>query len=99
MKTRAELVRLADAMDFRPEPVEKVHRLLAILGRLKGHELSHGKWVLKGGSAINLFHLNVPRLSMEQWEYWEHRLNHRDPIRQLAGLRSLANACKSTSNW
>ena len=65
MKTRAELIGLANATDFRPEALEKVYRLLAILRRLSDNELSRGQWVLKGGSAINLFHLNAPRLSID----------------------------------
>lgn len=65
MRTLAELRALADATDFRPEALEKVLRLMAILGRLRNNELSQGKWVLKGGTALNLFYLNVPRLSID----------------------------------
>ena len=65
MKTRAELLAVADATRFRAEAIEKVHHLLGILSRLDEHELSHGQWALKGGTAINLFHLDVPRLSVD----------------------------------
>ncbi|MFQ5792067.1 MAG: nucleotidyl transferase AbiEii/AbiGii toxin family protein, partial [Acidobacteriota bacterium] len=65
MKTLSELNAVAGASDFRPEVLEKVHHLLGILSRLEENELSHGQWVLKGGTAINLFHLDVPRLSVD----------------------------------
>ena len=65
MKTLKELNELAAATDFRPEALEKIHKLLSILERLDDNELSHGQWVLKGGTALNLFHLEVPRLSVD----------------------------------
>jgi hypothetical protein len=45
--------------------VEKVLRLHGILGRLGQHETTRGTWVLKGGTALNLLHLDVPRLSID----------------------------------
>jgi predicted nucleotidyltransferase component of viral defense system len=65
MKTRAELLRWSKETDFRPEALEKVYLLQAILHRLEDNELSQGQWVLKGGTAINLFHWAVPRLSVD----------------------------------
>ncbi len=50
---------------FRPEPLEKVLRLLEILQRLDRHEVSTEQWVLKGGTALNLFYLDLPRLSID----------------------------------
>jgi predicted nucleotidyltransferase component of viral defense system len=55
----------AEQTGFRPEIVEKVLRLNGILGRLHHHPGSEGVWVLKGGTALNLFHLDVPRLSVD----------------------------------
>jgi hypothetical protein len=55
----------AEQTGFRPEIVEKVLRLNGILGRLHNHPGSEGAWVLKGGTALNLFHLDVPRLSVD----------------------------------
>ena len=63
--TRAELRALAEATDFRPDTLEKVVRLVGILSRLESHELCRGNWLLKGGTAINLFYLDVPRLSVD----------------------------------
>jgi len=50
---------------FRPEVVEKVLRLNGILHRLHDHPSATNLWVLKGGTALNLFHLDVPRLSVD----------------------------------
>lgn len=61
----AAVRRLARATGFREEAVEKVLYLLAILDRLRGHPDLRDAWVLKGGTAFNLFHLEVPRLSVD----------------------------------
>ena len=61
----AAVRRVAAETGFREEAVEKVLYLTAILGRLRTHPDLQGGWVLKGGTAINLFHLDVPRLSVD----------------------------------
>jgi hypothetical protein len=63
--TLARLQKLAASSGFRVEPLEKVLRLLEILERLDRHEGSNGHWVLKGGTALNLFYLDLPRLSID----------------------------------
>lgn len=50
---------------FNPEPLEKVARLLDLLERIQSHPFLKGRLVLKGGTALNLFHLVVPRLSVD----------------------------------
>ena len=65
MITRGEVSRVTGETGFRPENVEKVLRLHGILDRLDRHEVTHGTWVLKGGTALNLLHLDVPRLSVD----------------------------------
>lgn len=50
---------------FSPEPLEKVARLLDLLTRIQTHPFLKGRLVLKGGTALNLFHLSVPRLSVD----------------------------------
>lgn len=65
MKTLRELDELASATGFRPEALEKVHKLLEILRRLDENESSRDHWVLKGGTALNLFYFDVPRLSVD----------------------------------
>ena len=50
---------------FRPEVLEKVALLLGLLYKLRRHPFFKGKLALKGGSALNLFLFNVPRLSID----------------------------------
>ena len=57
--------RIAGATGFREDVVEKVLYLSAILDRLRSHPDLKDAWVLKGGTAINLFYLEVPRLSVD----------------------------------
>ena len=45
--------------------VEKVIRLVNLLNLLKVHPYLKGRWVLKGGTALNLFLVNMPRLSVD----------------------------------
>jgi predicted nucleotidyltransferase component of viral defense system len=65
MITRSQVRTVATRSRFRPEPVEKVLRLIEILQRLDRHEVTRSAWVLKGGTALNLFHLDAPRLSID----------------------------------
>jgi predicted nucleotidyltransferase component of viral defense system len=65
MLTEAELVREAAATDFRAEVLEKVIRLMEVLDTLRSHPFLRDRIVLKGGTALNLFVLNVPRLSVD----------------------------------
>lgn len=55
--------RIASTTGFRPEPLERVFRLSSLLHgivREIGDEVS-----LRGGTALNLLHLDVPRLSVD----------------------------------
>ena len=45
--------------------VEKVLHLINLLNVLNSHPFFKGKWVLMGGSALNLFVLDLPRLSVD----------------------------------
>jgi hypothetical protein len=63
--TVRDVERLAEETGFRPEIVEKVLRLHGILERLDNHESTREQWLLKGGTALNLLHLDVPRLSVD----------------------------------
>ncbi len=55
----------AEASGFRPDVLEKVARLLRLLDALRSHPFLNGKLVLKGGTALNLFMFNAPRLSVD----------------------------------
>jgi hypothetical protein len=63
--TRRRVEAVAAESGFRTDTVEKVLRLCAILERLDRHPTTRGAWVLKGGTALNLVHLDVPRMSVD----------------------------------
>jgi hypothetical protein len=65
MITASDVARVASDTGFRADIVEKVLRLHGVLSRLDQHEITHGTWLLKGGTALNLLHLDVPRLSVD----------------------------------
>ncbi len=55
----------AQATGFRPDVLEKVAHLLGLLDALRSHPFLKKKLVLKGGTALNLFIFDVPRLSVD----------------------------------
>jgi hypothetical protein len=65
MIAAARIRRLAADSGYREEVVEKVLYLEAILRQLARHPDLEGAWALKGGTALNLFFLDVPRLSVD----------------------------------
>ena len=65
MITSRDVTEAARASGFRSDVVEKVLRLCGMLARLDRHPITRGAWLLKGGTALNLLHLKVPRLSVD----------------------------------
>ncbi len=55
----------AEATGFRPDVLGKAAQLLGLLDALRSHPFLKGKLVLKGGTALNLFLFDVPRLSVD----------------------------------
>jgi hypothetical protein len=55
----------AETTGFRPEILDKVIHLLGLLEDLARHPYLQGRLALKGGTALNLFVLDVPRLSVD----------------------------------
>ena len=51
--------------EFEPRTIDKVERLFDLLDEMERHPALKGKLALHGGTAINLFMLNVPRLSVD----------------------------------
>ena len=45
--------------------IERAFRLLRVLDAVQGHPFLRGKLALKGGTALNLFVFDVPRLSVD----------------------------------
>jgi hypothetical protein len=63
--SRESLQREAAATGFRAEILEKVIHLFSLLDGFQRHPFLQGKWALKGGTALNLFWFDVPRLSVD----------------------------------
>jgi predicted nucleotidyltransferase component of viral defense system len=61
----SEVLPVAESTGFKAEMVEKVLHLLNLLNTLNSHPFLKGKWVLKGGTALNMFMLDLPRLSVD----------------------------------
>lgn len=63
--SRPQLERLAADTGFQIDPLEKVLHLLDLLESLRSHPFLTDRLVLKGGTALNLFALDLPRLSVD----------------------------------
>ena len=62
-KERLEAV--AETTGFRVEVLEKVIHLLSLMEGFRSHPFLNKRLVLKGGTALNLFNFNLPRLSVD----------------------------------
>jgi len=63
--TRDELDTFAKETRFLKNSLEKMFRLLDILSILKINPVTKNAFVLKGGTALNLFILDIPRISVD----------------------------------
>lgn len=63
--TPQDLASVVATTGFAAEPLEKVLRLMSLLGALTSHPFLKPRIALKGGTALNLFHFEVPRLSVD----------------------------------
>jgi len=61
----SDVLQVAEVTGFRAGMVEKVLHLMNLLNALNSHPFLKGKWILKGGTALNMFLLNLPRLSVD----------------------------------
>ena len=61
----SEILPVVEATGFKADIIEKVFQLLNLLTGLNSHPFLKGKFALKGGSALNLFVFNSPRLSVD----------------------------------
>lgn len=63
--SRKKLISEATQTGFRPEMLEKVLQLTVLLRALRAHPFLKDRIVLKGGTALNLFVFDLPRLSVD----------------------------------
>ena len=63
--SREEIISISDSTGFRDDVVEKVVQLLNLLNKLNSHSFLKGKLALKGGTSLNLFIFDIPRLSVD----------------------------------
>ncbi|MFC1586041.1 nucleotidyl transferase AbiEii/AbiGii toxin family protein [Fibrobacterota bacterium] len=61
----SEILPVSETTGFSAEMVDKVLHLLHLLNTLNSHPFLKGKWALKGGTALNMFMLEFPRLSVD----------------------------------
>jgi predicted nucleotidyltransferase component of viral defense system len=61
----SEILPVVKETGFKADTIEKVYQLLNLLNKLNSHPFLKGKFALKGGSALNLFVFNIPRLSID----------------------------------
>lgn len=60
-----EITSISESTGHRPDMLEKVVHLLHLLNSFNTHPFLKGKWALKGGTALNVFALDLPRLSVD----------------------------------
>ncbi|AMQ26661.1 TPA: nucleotidyl transferase AbiEii/AbiGii toxin family protein [Legionella pneumophila] len=66
LNSKEQLMRYARAAGYKPENLEKVHRLLDIFQQILSVPFLKERMVLKGGTALNLFCFEqLPRLSVD----------------------------------
>lgn len=65
MLSREQLQRAAAGRGFQLESFEKVHVLVRLLESMRAHPFLGPRLALKGGTALNLFVLDLPRLSVD----------------------------------
>jgi predicted nucleotidyltransferase component of viral defense system len=63
--SQSEILPVMEATGFKTDAIEKVLQLLNLLNSLNAHPFLKGKFALKGGTALNLFVFNIPRLSVD----------------------------------
>jgi predicted nucleotidyltransferase component of viral defense system len=61
----SEILPASESTGFKAEMVEKVLHLLNLLNALNSHPFLKGKLAVKGGTALNMFVLDLPRISVD----------------------------------
>ena len=79
--------------------VEKVFHLLTLLQVLNTHPFLKGKWVLKGGTALNLFVRNLPRVSVDIDLNYIGTLDRKDMLAERPEIEQAAHAVFSREGF
>ena len=95
----SEVLPLAEATGFRAEMIEKVLHLLNLLDKLNRHPKLKGKWVLKGGTALNLFVFDLPRLSVDIDLNYVGALKREDMLTDRSKVEKAAQAVFSREGF
>lgn len=73
--------RLSTRTGFLARYVEKVVRLLDLLEEIQSHEDLKDQFVLKGGTALNVFFFNLPRLIQSSFKSNSRNRSNREVFR------------------
>jgi len=63
--SKEKLYYTSESTGFRPEILEKVIHLIHLLNRFSEDSFLKDRFILKGGTALNLFYFDYPRLSVD----------------------------------
>jgi predicted nucleotidyltransferase component of viral defense system len=95
----SDILPIAEKTGFRIEMIEKVLLLINLLNTLNSHPFLKGKWVLKGGTALNLFLLNLPRLSIDIDLNYIGALGREQMLAERPGIERAAQAVFSREGF
>jgi predicted nucleotidyltransferase component of viral defense system len=95
----SDIIPIAEKTGFRIEMIEKVLLLMNLLNTLNSHPFLKGKWALKGGTALNLFLLNLPRLSVDIDINYIGKLDREQMLAERPGIEQAAQAVFSREGF
>ena len=95
----SEILTVAESTGFKIEMVEKVLHLLNLLNVLNSHPFLKGKWVLKGGTALNMFVFDFPRLSVDIDLNYIGSLNREEMLAERPGAEQAFQAVFSREGF
>jgi len=95
----SDILPIAEKTGFRIEMIEKVLLLINLLNTLNSHPFLKGKWALKGGTALNLFLLNLPRLSVDIDINYIGKLDREQMLAERPGIEQAVQAVFSREGF
>jgi len=95
----SEVLQAVEDTGFKAEMVEKVLHLLNLLNAMNSHPFLKGKWVLKGGTALNMFKFALPRLSVDIDLNYIGALSREGMLAERPGIEQAAQAVFSREGF